>query len=321
MKAIVATRYGPPEVLQPAEVEKPTPTDDQVLVRVRAVSLNPAEWHMRQGMLLARLFSRSLLRPKNPIPGADFAGQVEAVGRHITQFRPGDEIFGRRGAGGLAEYVCVGEKFSAPKPATLTFEQAAAIPVAGCTALQSLRDAGRVQPGQKVLVNGASGGVGTFTIQIARVLGAEVTGVCSTRNVELVRSLGADHVIDYTREDFARAGQQYDLIIDNVGNRSVLDCARVLRPNGICVGIGYWSLARMLQGAVLGPLVSRTQHKTFRGMLAHITPADLVWLADRVAAGEVVPVIDRCYPFEQVPEAYRYAEAGHARGKVVVTLA
>jgi NADPH:quinone reductase-like Zn-dependent oxidoreductase len=321
MKAIVYTEYGPPEVLQLQEVEKPTPEDHQVLIRVQAVSLNPAEWHIRNGMLLARLIGGTgLFRPKRTISGADIAGRVEAVGKNVTQFKPGDEVFGRRDPGGFAEYVCASEKPIAVKPANLSFEQAAAVPVAALTALQSLRDAGQVQPGQNVLINGASGGVGTFTVQIAKVFGARVTGVCSTRNVELVRSLGADHVLDYTQEDFARTGQRYDLIIDNVGNHSVADYARALTPKGTCIIVGFSSVALLLQQQLLGRLVSRTGSQKISSMLAHTKQADLIILKELMEAGKVRPVIDRTYPLTQVAEAYRYAETGHARGKVVVTL-
>ncbi|MBI5054876.1 MAG: NAD(P)-dependent alcohol dehydrogenase, partial [Chloroflexi bacterium] len=233
MKAIVYTQYGPPDVLQLQEVEKPTPNDNQVLVRVHAASLNPAEAHMRNGLPIARVFAGSeFLKPKKTILAADIAGRVEAVGKNVTQFKPGDEVFGRRSPDGFAEYVCVSENPIALKPTNMTFEQAAAVPVAALTALQSLRDNGQIQPGQNVLINGASGGVGTFTVQIAKAFGADVTGVTRTQNWDLVRSLGADRVIDYTRENFTRNGQRYDLIIDNAGNHSVADYARALTPNG-----------------------------------------------------------------------------------------
>ncbi len=252
--------------------------------------------------------------------GADISGRVEAVGRNVTQFKPGDEVFGRGAPNGFAEYVCVGENPIALKPVNITFEQAAAVPVAALTALQSLRDAGQIQPGQKVLINGASGGVGTFTVQIAKSFGAEVTGVCNTRNLDLVRSLGADRVIDYTREDFTRNGQRYDLIIDNVGNHSVLDYKRALTPNGICVLVGATSMVLLFQNMALGRLISRTGSNKIGFMLAHITKKDLVVLKELMEAGKVVPVVDRCYPLGEVAEAFRYAETGHARGKVVVTL-
>jgi NADPH:quinone reductase-like Zn-dependent oxidoreductase len=320
MKAIVAPRYGPPEVLQLQELEKPTPDDDQVLVRVHAVSINPADWHVRRGKPLARLMGVGLLRPKEPVLAADISGRIEAVGRSVTQFHPGDEVFGRKAPDGFAEYVCLSESSLALKPANITFEQAAAVPVASVTALQSLRDAGRIQPDQKVLINGASGGVGTFTVQIAKAFGAEVTGVCSTRNVDLVRSLGADWVIDYTQEDFTRNGQRYDLIIDNVGNRSLSDYRRALSPTGTCVIIGYSSMVRLLQHVAFGRLISKLGSKKIAFMLAHIHQKDLLLLKELIEAGKVVPVIDRCYSLDKVPEAFRYFEKGHARGKVVITL-
>lgn len=321
MKAIVYTEYGPPDVLHLGEVEKPTTGDDQVLVKVHAVSINPADWHTRRGMLLARLIAQSgLLRPKHPIIGADFSGRVEAVGKNVTKFKPGDEVFGRKSPGGFAEYVCVSEKPIALKPANITFEQAAGVPVAAVTALQALRDVGGIQSGQKVLVIGASGGVGTFTVQIAKAFGAEVTGVCSTRNLDLVRSIGADRVIDYTREDFTTTGQQYDLIVDNVGNRLVSDLARVLSPQGICVIAGFSGVARMVQNMFLKRIISRTGGKRFGGFTARINNADLVLLKELMEAGKVVTVIDCCYPLSEVPEAFRYAEQGHARGKVVIAL-
>lgn len=320
MRAIVYTRYGPPEVLQLQEVERPVPNDDQVLVKVHAVSLNPADWHARSGMLLARIMNGGLLRPKQSISGADFAGRVEAVGKNVTGFKPGDEVFGRRDPGGFAEYVTVSQNPIALKPANLSFEQAAAVPVAAITALQGLRDHGELQPGQRVLVHGASGGVGTFAVQIAKAFGAEVTGVCSARNLDLVRSIGADQVIDYTRDDFTRTGQQYDLIIDNVGNRSVLDLARALRPNGICVGVGFSSVGRMLTNGLQQRLIPRAGGTKFRGFIARMNQKDLVVLKELMEAGQVVPVIDRTYSLGEVPEAFRYAEAGHARGKVIVTL-
>jgi NADPH:quinone reductase-like Zn-dependent oxidoreductase len=320
MKAIVFTKYGPPDVLHVQEVEKPTPNDDQVLIRVHAVSLNPAEAHMMSGMLLARIIGgNGLLKPKDTIPGADFAGRVEAVGKNATRFKPGDEVFGRRDSSGFAEYVCVTENPIALKPVNLSFEQAAAVPVAGITALQSIRDSGKIQPGQKVLINGAAGGVGTFSVQIAKAHGADVTGVCSTKNLALVRSLGADRVVDYTREDFTRSGQQYDLIIDNVGNRLVSDEVRALKPNGICVGVGFTSMGLMVRNMILTPFVSRSGNRKFGSMLAHITRDDLIVLKEMMEAGKVAPVIDKCYPLQQVPEAYRYLKTRHAPGKIVVT--
>ena len=320
MKAIVHTQYGSPDVLHIQEVERPAPNDSHVLVRVHAVSLNPAEAHMRRAEPMARLLAgNGLLKPKHPVLGADFAGRVEAVGSNVTQFKPGDEVFGRRAPNGFAEYVCVGENSIVLKPANITFEQAASVPIAAVTALQSLRDDGQIQPGQKVLINGASGGVGTFTVQIAKAFGAHVTAVCSMRNLDLVRSLGADQVIDYTREDFTRSGQRYDLIIDNVGNHSISDYTRALCPKGICVITGYTSMVLLLQHLVMGRLISRIGSKKIGMMLARITKKDLVVLKELMEAGKVVPVVDRCYSLSEVPEAYRYLETRHARGKIVVT--
>ncbi len=318
MKAIVYTQYGPPEVLKVKEVEKPAPNDDQALVRVLAVSVNPAEAHMRGGG--GRLFGGGLLKPKESIPGADFAGRVEAVGKNITGFHAGDEIFGRKDPGGLAEYACVSERSIALKPAQATFAQAAAVPVAGVTALQSLRDAGHLQAGQKVLINGAAGGLGTFSVQIAKAFGAVVTGVCSTRNLELVCSLGADYAIDYTKDDLSRSGQRYDLIIDNVGNLPVSAYRRLLTPNGICVITGFTSVFLLLQDFTLGPLFSRTGGQKIGNMLAHIRQPDLVALKELIEAGKLTPFVDKTYPLNQAAEAYRYLETRHARGKIVISM-
>lgn len=322
MKAIVCHRYGSPDVLELQEVDKPVVKDDEVLVRVKAASVNPLDWRLIRGLPYIIRMTEGLLRPKRKIWGVDLAGRVEAVGKNITQLRPGDEVFGARG-GAFAEYVCVSENRLAQKPAGLTFEQAAAVPVAACTALQGLRDKGQIRPGQKVLINGASGGVGTFAVQIAKSFGAEVTGVCSTRNVDLVRSLGADHVIDYTQEDFTQSGQRYDLLLDNAGNRSLSDCRRVLVSNGILVmagasGSGRWigPLARFLKALLLKRFVS---HKLVP-FIARISKADLVVLKELIEAGKVTPVIDRRYPLSEVPDAIRYLEEGHARGKVVITV-
>jgi NADPH:quinone reductase-like Zn-dependent oxidoreductase len=322
MKAIVYTEYGSPEVLQLKEVEKPTPKDDELLIKIQASAANPADWHLLRGEpFLARL-NAGLLKPKNPILGIDIAGQVEAVGKNVTEFQPGDEVFGDCGwGGGFAEYVCVTEKNLVLKPAHITFEEAAAVPIAAITALQGLRDSGQIQPGQKVLINGASGGVGTFAVQIAKSFGAEVTGVCSTRNLDMVRSIGADQVIDYTQEDFTQNGQRYDLIIDNVGNRSVSDLKRALSPQGTCVIVGFSSLGLLFQHMFLGPLMSMTGSKKIGLMgTANANKKDLGFLKELLEAGKVKPVIDRRYPLSEVPEAIRYLEEGHARGKVVITL-
>jgi NADPH:quinone reductase-like Zn-dependent oxidoreductase len=322
MKAMVYTEYGSPEVLQLKEVEKPAPKDDEVLVKIQAASANPADWHMLRGEPFLTRLNAGLFKPKNSILGIDIAGQIEAAGKSVTEFQPGDEVFGDCGwGGGFAEYVCVTEKHLVLKPAHITFEEAATVSVAATTALQGLRDKGQVQPGQKVLINGASGGVGTFAVQIAKSFGVEVTGVCSTRNLDMVRSIGAGQVIDYTQEDFTQTGQRYDLIIDNVGNRSVSDLKRALNPEGICVITGFSSLALLFQAMFLGPLISMAGSKKIGLMgIANPNKKDLGFLKELLEAGQVVPVIDRCYPLSQVPEAIRYLEKGHARGKVVITV-
>ena len=325
MKAYVYRDFGSPDVLRLEEVEKPVPNDNQLLIRVRGVSVNPLDWHYMEGTpYLGRLFEFGILKPANQRLGVDYAGTVEAVGKDVTQFKPGDEVYGNR-FGAFAEYIVATDKALALKPANLTFEQAASIPVAAVTALQGLRDKGKLQAGQKVLINGASGGVGTFAVQIAKSMGAEVTGVCSGRNVELVRSLGTDHVIDYTKEDFTKGVQRYDLIIDNVGNRSALECARVLNPNGKLVMIGgggpedqgfIGPLINPLKMLVLKPFI----RQEVGSMLAQMNQKDLTILADLIQTGKVTPVIDKTYPFSQLPEAMRYLETGRARGKVVVTV-
>ena len=322
MKAIVYTKYGPPEVLQLKEVEKPTLKENEVLVKVFAASANPADWHMIRGEPKFARLAFGLTKPKNIIPGIDIAGQVEAVGKNVKEFRPGDEIFGECGWGGaFAEYVCVTENRLVLKPANISFEEAATIFVAGITALQALRDKGKIQSGQKVLINGASGGVGTFAVQLAKYFGAEVTGVCSSRNQELVSSIGANKVIDYTKEDFTNASRKYDLIIDNVANRSVSDLKRALSPNGICVIVGFSSLSRMFQHMFLGPLISMTGNRKIGGLgAAKPNKKDLVLLKELLDTGKIKPVIDRHYPLSEVPEAIRYLEEGHARGKVVITI-
>ena len=325
MKAYVYRDFGPPDVLRLEEIDKPVPNDNQLLIRVRGVSVNPLDWHYMEGTpYLGRLFEFGILKPANTRLGVDYAGTVEAVGKDVTQFKPGDEVYGNR-FGAFAEYICATDKALALKPANLTFEQAASIPVAGVTALQGLRDKGKLQAGQKVLINGASGGVGTFAVQLAKTMGAEVTGVCSGRNVELVRSLGADHVVDYTKEDFTKGAQRYDLIIDNVGNRSVLEYTRVLNPQGKLVMIGgggpedqgfIGPLINPLKMLFLKPFVSQE----VGSMLAQMNQKDLTILADLIQAGKVTPVIDKTYPFSQLPEAMRYLETGRARGKVVITV-
>lgn len=321
MKAIVYHRYGSPDVLELQEVDKPVVTDDRVLVRVEAASVNPVDRHTMRGPFIIRITGNGLLRPKREILGTDLAGRVEAIGANVKQFQPGDEVFGA-GPGTFAEYVSAREDRLVLKPARVTFEQAAATPVAAITALQALRDWGQIRPGQKVLINGASGGVGTFAVQIAKAFGAEVTGVCSTRNVDLVRSLGADQVIDYTREDFVQGGRRYDFMLDNAGNRSLSDCRRALAPNGTLVLnaaprgrlIGF--LARLLKGLLVSRLTS--QKVVFH--IATINSRDLVVLKELIESGKVTPVIDRSYPLSEVPAAVWYLEEGHARGKVVITV-
>ena len=325
MKAIRYRRYGSPEVLEVAEVDAPAPGERDVLVRVRAASLNPLDHYFMRGTPYVMRAQSGLSRPRTPVLGADMAGVVEAVGAQVTRFRPGDEVFGGlEERGTLAEYVSLPEDGALlVKPANLSFLQAAAVPVVGYTALQALRDQGRVKPGQKVLVNGASGGVGTFAVQLARALGAEVTAVCSTRHVELVRSLGAEQVVDYTRQDFTRDGQRYEVMLDIAGNRALTECRRVLASKGILVGVGVPSkgrfigpLARPVKMMLVAPFVSQTI--TF--FVARQNAADLSVLREHLEAGKVHPVIDRTYPLSEVAEAMRYLEAGHASGKIIITV-
>jgi len=323
MKAIVYTEYGSPDVLQFKEVAKPTPKDNEVLVKVYAVSVNAADLHLlRADPFLIRL-SSGLLKPKNEILGSDIAGRVEAVGENVKQFKQGDEVFGDISAcgwGGFAEYACAREDAFALKPTNLSFEEAAAVPMAAVTALQGIRYAGQIRPGQKVLINGASGGVGTFAVQLAKSSGAEVTAVCSTRNLDMARSIGADHVIDYTKEDFARNGQQYDLILAANGDRSISDYRRALTPKGIYVQTGG-SMAQMSQAMLQGPWISMTGSKKMGNMgVAKPNQKDLVIMKELLETGKVKPVIDRCYPLSETADAIRYLEEGHAQGKVVITV-
>src|SRR5574341_415016 len=321
MKAIVYTKYGPPDVLELREVEKPIPKDNEVLVKVRAASLNAGDWHLLRGKpFLVRLIY-GLLKPKNKILGWDIAGQVEAVGRHVTQFKSGDEVFGAcRGA--FAEYACTPESKLAMKPDNVSFEQAAAVPVAALTALQGLRDKGGIKPGQKVLINGALGGVGTFAVQIAKSFGAEVTAVTSTRKLDMARSIGADHVIDYTREDFTKTGKRYVLILDCYANHSLLACRRALNPKGkyIAVGGPTGSIISLLAHWIAELVLSRFGSRKFVTFIAKISQQDMNFMHNLMKAGKVTPVIDRRYALSEVPEAIRYLEAGHAKGKVVITL-
>jgi NADPH:quinone reductase-like Zn-dependent oxidoreductase len=322
MKAIVYQNYGPPDVLQIEEMEKPTAGDNEVLIKVHAASVNPLDWHFMRGTpYIVRIVMTGLSKPKNPRLGVDVAGHVEAVGSKVTQFKASDEVFGTcRGA--FAEYVCTSESNLVIKPNNVTFEQAAAVPIAAFTALQGLRDKGKIQPGQKVLVNGASGGIGTFAVQIAKSYGAEVTAVCSTRNIEMVRSIGADRVIDYTREDFTKSEQQYDLIFDAIGNHSLSARRRLLSPKGICVMAGgpsgRWKMG--LASGFKALIWSQFSSRKLTGLLAKASKEDLTILQNLMETGKIKPVIDRRYKLSELPEAIRYLEEGHARGKVVITV-
>ena len=322
MKAIVYRNYGSPDVLRYEEVDKPAAGDGEVLIKVRAASVNPFDWHFMRGMPYFVRIMAGLLKPKDSRLGVDVAGQVEAVGRNVRQFKPGDEVFGWcRGA--FAEYARTPESALVIKPDNVTFEQAAAVPVAAFTALQGLRDKGQIQPGQKVLINGAAGGVGTFAVQIAKSFSADVTGVCSAGNVEMVRSIGADRVIDYTREDFTKGTQRYDLIFDGFVNHSLLACRRVLNPKGTYIAVGgptgRWMI-RPLARAITAPLLSRFVTQKLGMVLAKPNKEDLTLMRDLMASGKVTPVIDKRYSLNEAPEAIRYLEKGHARGKVVITL-
>ncbi|MGB5846769.1 MAG: NAD(P)-dependent alcohol dehydrogenase [Anaerolineales bacterium] len=323
MKAIVQTKYGTPDVLQFKEVGKPAPNEDEVLVEVHAASVNYSDWAFVRGKpFLVRLMGSGLFKPKNTILGADLAGRVEAVGSNVTQFQPGDEVFGDISAcgwGGFAEYAAVPENALASKPVNLTFDEAAAVPQAAVVALQGLRDEGQIQPGQRVLINGASGGIGTFAVQIAKSFGADVTGVCSTRNLDMVRSIGADHVIDYTQEDFTHTEQGYELILATAGYRSIYDYERALSPKGIYVMSGG-TLKQVFQAGLLGPRISKVGGKKLVNLAAKPSREDLDFVKELIEAGAVEPVIDRIYPLSEVSEALRYYGGGHARGKVIITV-
>lgn len=322
MKAIVYAQYGSPDVLTIKEVEKPTPKDNEVLIKISATAVNAADWRLvRADPFLVRLYN-GLLKPKQTILGSDVAGRIEAVGKNVSQFQPGDEVFGNLfscGWGGFAEYVCAPEKVLLLKPARMTFEQAAAVPLAGVTALQGLRDQGQIKLGQKVLIQGAGGGVGTFAVQIAKAFGAEVTGVCSTSNVEMVRSIGADQVVDYTQEDFTKNGQLYDLILAVNGYHPISAYKRALSPRGRYVMAGG-SMTQMMQAMFLGPWMSMTGGQKMGNLTAKTNTPDLAFLKELLEEGKIVPVIDRRYSLHEVAEAIRYLEAAHARGKVVITV-
>ena len=321
MHAVTRDRYGPPDVLRFRETAIPAVRDDEVLVRVHAAAVNPADSHATRGVpYIARLMGYGLLRPKHAIPGTDLAGRIDAVGASVTRFQPGDEVFGFA-TGAFAEYAAVPGRSLVRKPANLTFEQAAAVPTAACTALQGLRDRGRVQPGRRVLIVGASGGVGSFAVQIAKAFGAEATGVTSTRNVDLVRSTGADHVVDYSHEDFTSNGRRYDVILDLAGNQPLSACRRALEPTGTLVVVGgqnarsLTGMGRFARAALMSPLV----RQSLRPLFAKQNPSDLAVLNDLIEGGKVLPVIDRAYALADARDALRHVENGHARGKVVIT--
>jgi len=319
MKAIVRTKYGSADVLHLKEVEKPTPKENEVLVKIFAAAVNPLDKYFMRGTPIFLRFVAGLLKPKHKTLGADIAGQVEAVGDHVTQFQPGDEVYGDIHNGGFAEYVCVPEALLVKKPANASFNESAAVPVAGLTAVQILRDQMQIKPGQKILINGASGGVGTYAVQIAKHYDAEVTGVCSTRNVEMVQSIGADQVIDYTKEDFTQPGELYDLIMDNVGNRKLSEINRILAPNGMYL-LNAFAPALMLQ---LGLQSGKSQNggQILRNSdVANANQKDLEFLKELFEAGEIVSVIDKVYPLSKTPEAIRHLETGHARGKILVAI-
>lgn len=321
MKAIVCTKYGSPDVLELKEVEQPTPKDNEVLVKVHAASVNYSNLALVKGEPFVARLGFGLLKPKHKIPGSDIAGRVEAIGKNVKQFRSGDEVFGDLsacGRGGFAEYVCVPENALALKPANLTFEEAAAVPEAAIVALQGLRDKGHIQAGQKVLIYGASGGIGTFAVQIAKYFGAKVTGVCSTRNLDMVRSIGADHVIDYTKEDFTKNGQRYDLILATAGYRSIFNYKQALNRRGIYVCTGG-AMAQIFQALLLGSWISMTGSKKMGSMMVKPNK-DLVFMKELIEAKKVKPIIDRRYMLSEVAEALRYYGEGHAKGKVVITL-
>jgi NADPH:quinone reductase-like Zn-dependent oxidoreductase len=324
MKAIVCTKYGSPDVLQLQEVAKPAPRDEEVLIKIHAASVNARDWRfMRAKPFFVRLVPGGFLQPKNKILGADVAGRVETIGSSVKQFKPGDEVFGylpsSTGRGTFAEYVCAEENAIAPKPANLSFAQAAAVPLAACTALQGLRDKGNLQPGQRVLIQGASGGVGTFAVQIAKAFGAEVTGVCSTRTLDMVRSLGADHVIDYRKEDFTRNGRRYDLILAVNGYHPISHFLRALGPEGVYVVAGG-SLVQLIQASLQGRRNSQAGSQKAHVVSLVQSQKDLIFMRELLESGKVIPIVDGCYPLRKTPEAFWYFEKEHPKGKVVITM-
>ena len=321
MKAIVYTKYGSPDVLELKDIEKPVPQDDEVLVKIHAASLNAYDWHMLTADIFLVRFAAGLMKPNNTLLGADIAGVVEAVGSKVTQFKPGDEVFGeaRHGCGGFAEYVCARENALVLKPVNCSFEQAAAVPMAAFTALQGLRDNGQIKAGQKVLINGAGGGVGTFAVQLAKYFGAEVTAVCGTGNLDTARASGADHVIDYTTQDFTKSGRQYDLIFAANGYHWIFDYKRCLSDRGIYVTAGG-TLSQLVQALLLGPRISSSDGRKLGALSAKLNLEDLRFMKDLVETGKVKPVIDRSYPLAATAQALRYLGKGHAKGKVIITM-
>jgi NADPH:quinone reductase-like Zn-dependent oxidoreductase len=318
MKAIVYEKYGSPDFLEFKEVENPVPNDDEVLIKVCGASVNAFDWHvLRADPFFIRLMGFGFFKPKYKIPGADLSGKIESVGKNVKQFKPGDEVYGC-GLNSFAEYVCINEKKIALRPTAISFEEAASVPMAALTALQGLRNEGKIQPGQKVLINGASGGVGTFAVQIAKYYGAEVTAVCSKKNLETSLSIGADFVIDYTKENFTKNGKQYDLIFAANGYHSIFDYKKSLGENGRYVMAGG-SYSQMFQTMFLGLLITKTSNKKMSGVFAKVEQMDLEFLREIIDLGKIKPVIDRWYPLKGVPDAIRYVEKGHARGKVVIT--
>ncbi len=320
MKAMVFTQYGAPDVLQLKEIPMPTPKENEVLVRVMAASVNAADWHLLRGDPFLLRLNFGLLRPKLSILGADIAGKIEVIGNKVKQFKVGDEVFADIsgfGFGAFAEFICVPEQALVHKPSNLSFVQAAAVPMAAVTALQGLRDHGKIRAGQKVLIHGASGGVGTFAVQLAKTFGADVTAVCSTQKLELAKSLGADKVIDYSQEDFTKNGQRYDLILAVNGNRSILEYKKALSPNGISLTIGG-AMSQLMQAIFWGSLLSLIGKQKMGSVLAKPNIQDLAFIRDLIMAGKISPVVDKTYSFQQIPEAIRYLETGKARGKVVI---
>lgn len=318
MKAFTYKSYGNPEVLELSEVEKPQPKDHEIVIKVSAISINPAEWHLLRGSIWMVRLAAGIFKPKNPILGGDIAGEVEAVGQKVTAFQIGDKVFGRSYGGALAEFACLEEKHAAKIDDNCSFEVAASLPLATATALNSLRDKGNIQPGQKVLINGASGGIGTFAVQLAKYYGAEVTGVCSTRNVDLIKSLGAEHVVNYTKEDFTTTGSQYDLIIDLVGNRSISEVNRVLKPKGTCVFVGYSGFKNILGYFIIGAWLSKTTQKDFIVVDTKIKNQDLQFIMELIKRKKIIPILNSQFSFEDTTKAFEHLGTRRTTGKIVI---